>query len=344
MGTATKRALIHDPYWDSLGGGERYTCTFVELLLEQNWEVDIYWNKDVSTEVKERFGIDISKAHYCHELITNNYDLVFWMSDGSLPISKAKKTIIHLQQPYRHIGGKSIKNLIKSRFYTFVANSKFTKKFVDREFMINSKVIYPPVQTEEFKPGQKFKQILYVARFSNLTQQKGHSILIESFKKISSQIPDWKFVLAGNTNVGTTPSDIENLKTLATGFNIEFVLNPNLKDLRTLNSKSSIFWSASGYGVDENSDPEKVEHFGMTVVEAMSAGAVPIITKLGGHREIISSGEDGYLWDTLEELEKVTIELAKDGKKTAYMSKFAQNKSKMFSIGRFKNDFIQLIK
>ena len=31
-------------------------------------------------------------------------------------------------------------------------------------------------------------------------------------------------------------------------------------------------------------------------------------------------------------------------KKTAYMSNFAQNKSKMFIIIRFKNDFIQLIK
>ncbi|MEK7504081.1 MAG: glycosyltransferase family 4 protein [Patescibacteria group bacterium] len=344
MGTAAKRALIHDPYWESLGGGERYTCTFVELLLEQNWEVDIYWHRDVSKDIMERFGIDISKAHYCHELITNNYDLVFWLSDGSLPVSKAKKTIIHLQQPFHQVGGKNIKNLIKSRFYTFVANSKFTKSFVDREFMINSKVIYPPVQTEEFKPGPKFKQILYVARFSNLTQLKGHSILIESFKRISNQIPDWKFVLAGNTNVGTAPSDIEKLKDMAIGSNIEFVLNPNLKDLRMLNSKSSIFWSASGFGVDEEINPEKVEHFGITVVEAMSAGAVPIITNMGGYREIVTNGEDGYLWDTSDQLEKITVELARDTKKTAYMSNFAQNKSKMFSIGRFKNDFIQLIK
>ena len=93
MGTAAKRALIHDPYCESLGGGERYTCTFVELLLEQNWEVDIYWHRDVSKDIMERFGIDISKAHYCHELITNNYDLVFWLSDGSLPVSKAKKQL-----------------------------------------------------------------------------------------------------------------------------------------------------------------------------------------------------------------------------------------------------------
>ncbi len=344
MGTATKRALIHDPYWDSLGGGERYTCTFVELLLEQNWEVDIYWNKDVSIGVKERFGIDISKAKYCSELATEKYDLVFWLSDGSLPVSKAKKTIIHLQQPFHSVGGKNIKNLIKSRFYTFVVNSKFTKRFVDREFMINSKVVYPPVQTEEFKPGPKFKQILYVARFSNLTQQKGHGVLIESFKRISARIPDWKLILAGNTNIGTAPDDIEKLKAMTVDSNIDLILNPSLTELRKLYSKASIFWSASGYGVDENSDPEKVEHFGMTVVEAMSAGAVPIITKLGGHKEIVSSGEDGYLWDSLEELESITIDLAKDSKKIAYVSKFAQNKSKMFSVDRFKNDFSQLIK
>lgn len=344
MGTATKRALIHDPYWDSLGGGERYTSTFIELLLEQKWDVDICWNKDVSSEVKERFGIDISQAKYCSELATEKYDLVFWLSDGSLPLSKAKKTIVHLQYPFHNNGGRHLKNLIKSRFYTFIANSQFTKKFVDKEFLINSRVVYPPVQIEEFKPGSKFKQILYVARFSNLTQLKGHAVLIESFKKINSQIPSWKFVLAGNTNVGIAPEDLEKLKSLASGANIEFVFNPNLKDLKMLNSKSSIFWSASGYGVDENKNPEKVEHFGITLVEAMAAGAVPIVTNLGGYREIVNNGEDGYLWNALDELEKITVELANDSKKTAYMSKFAQNKSKMFSVDRFKNDFIQLIK
>jgi hypothetical protein len=58
-------------------------------------------------------------------------------------------------------------------------------------------------------------------------------------------------------------------------------------------------WHATGYGFDAEQYPAKQEHFGMTTVEAMSAGAVPVVLNTGGQREIVTHGDDGFLWGEL---------------------------------------------
>jgi len=343
MGSTNHKALIYDPYWDSMGGGEKYMASIAKVLLESGWSVDISWPHNISAIILKCFGIDLAKCNFVGQFLTQSYDLVFWNSDGSLPVSLAKHTFINMQYPHHGVSGHNFKNFIKSRFYTFLANSEFSKSVIDREYWIKSKVLYPPIRIQDFTPGPKFKQILYVGRFSNLTQSKGHAVLIESFKKISTQIPEWKLILVGNTNVGTTDENLDKLKKLASGLPVEFIINPDLNHLKMIYSRASIFWSASGMGEDELLKPEKVEHFGMTVVEAMSAGAVPVISNLGGHKEIISSADEGYLWNTPTELCKITLDLISNPKKIDYMSKFSQNRSKIFSEDKFRETLSDLM-
>lgn len=335
---AGRRAGIYNPYWDSLGGGERYTAAFVKLLLDHGWQVDIQWPNNISSEIKDRFGIDISSANFVSGLRSSIYDLVFWLSDGSLPTSFAKKTIVHFQMPFRDIGDKSILNFIKTRFYKFVSNSGFTKKAVDKEFGINSIVIYPPIDTSLFRPGKKENVILYIGRFSNLTQRKGHDQLIKSFKKL--KLTNWKLILAGGMGVGSTDKDVQTLQKLAGGSNVEFVINPTFFQIQDLCAKGKIFWSASGYGTDT---PIQTEHFGITVVEAMSAGAVPVITNLGGHKEIVDHSQNGYLWDTPSQLEKLTLELTTNDLQLTTLSQAAMAKSKIFDISEFNKKFLKMI-
>jgi glycosyltransferase involved in cell wall biosynthesis len=54
------------------------------------------------------------------------------------------------------------------------------------------------------------------------------------------------------------------------------------------------------------------EHFGITTVEAMAAGAVPIVHGSGGQTEIVRRGVDGHLWSTVPELVARTVEVAGD--------------------------------
>ena len=75
---------------------------------------------------------------------------------------------------------------------------------------------------------------------------------------------------------------------------------------------SSVFWSATGLGEDERTAPWTFEHFGMTTVEAMAAGCVPVVIDKAGQREIVRDGQDGYRWTDVDQLEARTLELAAD--------------------------------
>lgn len=342
-----QKALIVNPFWDTFGGGERYTATFVKMLLDQGWSVDVLWHDNLSQPLLDHFGVDIATANWINQtyfqLSTFNYQLLYWLSDGSLPTSFAKKTIIHLQFPFTNIGGRRLANFIKSRFYTFMVNSNFTKSFIDSEYGVNSVVVHPPVDTGLFTPGKKTKTILYVGRFSSLTQKKGHDILIEAFAKLSPQLPHWKLILAGGTAVGTDPKDFEKLQSSAKNLRIEIISNPSLEKIRKLYSQAKIFWSASGFGANETSDPLHVEHFGISLVEAMAAGCVPIATDLGGHKEIITHGVDGFTWTTVKELIDYTSQVVANPQLCTQISQSAIFKSKMFNTQAFYEKALALV-
>ena len=60
-----------------------------------------------------------------------------------------------------------------------------------------------------------------------------------------------------------------------------------LKDILNEYKLAKIYWHASGFGEDLETHPEKAEHFGITTVEAMINGLVPIVIDAGGQKEIV---------------------------------------------------------
>jgi glycosyltransferase involved in cell wall biosynthesis len=221
------------------------------------------------------------------------------------------------------------------RINKVVCNSFFTKKIIDKEYGVNSLVIYPPVNTKSLKPKRKDNLILYVGRFSQILQSKNQDILIKIFKKMyDSTFKDWKLVLAGGVEVGVG-NYIDKLKKLVANYPVEIFESPSHQDLLDLYGKAKIFWSAAGYGVNENKYPEKVEHFGITVVEAMAAGAVPVVYNAGGYKEIVEDGKNGYLWDNTNTLMRKTKEIIKTRMK---FSTNAIETSKKYSLEEFEKN------
>ena len=102
-----------------------------------------------------------------------------------------------------------------------------------------------------------------------------------------------------------------------------------------LYNKSSIYWHATGFGEDIARHPEKTEHFGISVVEAMSTGCVPVVFHAGGLSEILATDKFGFTWKTIDELISKTQNLIKNKQLFESFSKKAELRSVDFSEDNF---------
>lgn len=352
---------IYDPYLDDLGGGEKYMMTIAECL-SKNHDVSVFWdNKQDLDGLLQRFSLDLSKVSLKKNIFstkvgfrekileTKNYDVIIFLSDGSIPFSFSRKLFIHLQQPVEGSSLLSIKNKIKLARVTGVFyNSEFTKSFNEKKLPpIKSTVIYPPVYLMP-KDLKKENIIIHVGRFRvknvGVEDFKKQNIMVDIFKKMVDQKlnKDWKFVIAASVKKDDEEK-FEILKNSAKGYPIEFLINKSNDNLWDIYSKAKIYWHASGYGEDLDTHPEYAEHFGISTVEAMGAGAVPVVINAGGQTEIIKDGENGYLWNTLDDLQKMTIKLMDDSKLLQKMSEKARIRAKDFSKEKFYQAVNQLI-
>lgn len=353
-----KKAAIFDPYLDTIGGGEVYSASVTKCLLESGFLVDIFWKeKDITEKINKYLGIDITKARintYGYKLyskkgnffqkirFSKNYDLVFFLSDGSIPILFSKKNILHFQIPFTDINGDSLVNRLKLRnIHHIICNSNFTKEVIDREFIVSSEVIYPPVniKTTSIK---KYNIILSVGRFTKTLHRKRQDILVSAFKQLVDQgLKDWKLKLIGSSKEGK--EIVSKLMGQAKGYPIEIIVDVEHGRLEKEYASAAIFWHAAGYGIDEKKNPQLVEHFGIATAEAMSAGCVPIVINKGGQPEIVKTGENGYLWDSTDSLKKITLQLIRSPDKMKKLSKEAEKASNKFSKERFCSDLSTLI-
>ncbi len=316
-------------------------------LKKDGWEVELQWkDPKILKWLEERLGLDLSDIKVVDDISRGaGYDLIFWLSDGSVPALFANKNLIHFQTPFQRVHGKNILNRLKFlKVHKVICNSNFTKKVIDREFGIKSTVLYPPVSTEEFKPGKKENIILSVGRFSQLQQAKRQDVLVSEFKKMCDKgLKGWKLVLIGGSDVGGREY-VEQLKKEAHRYPVQILEGLPFSEVKKYYAKSKIFWSASGFNIDSEKTPYKVEHFGITVVEAMAAAVVPVVVKNGGHKEIIKDKTNGFLWDTTQELQEITLNLIEDEKLRVKVSMECQDSSDNFSQKRFESNFLQLIK
>jgi len=353
-----KKALIFDPYLDTLGGGERYVLSLALGLLKNNYSVNLAWptRKELS-EAEKRFGMDFSgitvdenayalcsqKSAYTERLkFTKEYDLIFWVSDGSLPFLFSKNNLIHLQVPFKKFGSNVVINNIKTIFVNkFVYNSEFTKNVLEKQLPSSkSFVLYPPIDVDSFRAGKKENIILSVGRFDSPLHSKRQDVLIDAFKILSGKVKNYQLILAGGL-LGDQ-SLMKGLKKSSEGLKVEYVINPNFDTLKSLYSRSRFFWHAAGYEIDENRNPEKVEHFGMTTVEAMASGAIPLVIRKGGQKEIITD-DTGVLCDSPEQIAGETLNLINHPSVLKQMANSAVKRSKIFSLNNFENKIKSLI-
>lgn len=317
------RIGLYDPYLDTLGGGERYILT-AAACLAQKYDVRIFWDDNSCLDKAEKkFNLDLSKVKTEKNVFTTNnsflqrlsvtmkYDLVIFMSDGSIPFLFSKKNILLFQFPVNWIDGQSpVTKLKLKRIEKIICYTDFVKRYLDKTFTVSSTVIYPPV--DQIKGDKKENIILSVGRFTKAMNAKKQEVLVNTFKRMCDQgLKEWKLVLAGSY----LPEDkdfLKEIEKLSQGYPIKIAANAPYETLTNYYKKSKIYWHAAGFGEDLVKHPERAEHFGITTVESMAAGCIPIVINSGGQKEIVTNKKSGFLWDTLDELESRTVQIISD--------------------------------
>ena len=134
--------------------------------------------------------------------------------------------------------------------------------------------------------------------------------MIEAFKQLHARCPGVTLHLAGS--LSAEPRHMayyEQLVEQAAGWPVQFHVNASQETIAALYADSSIYWHAAGVDVDELLEPHRCEHFGISVVEAMSAGCVPLVFKLGGPASTVQHQVSGYVYASQDELVGLTAQV-----------------------------------
>ena len=192
----------------------------------------------------------------------------------------------------------------------YLANSEFTAGWIERLWDAPTDVLYPPVRPS-VRPGVKEPLILVLGRFFD--PKFGHSKkqheLLETFRGLhrAGRLPGWRMAIVGGCDAANRDYALA-VRRAARGLPVDVHVNAPGALVEELLASASIYWHGAGLGEDPQRHPNRFEHFGISVVEAMAAGAVPLVFGAAGPAEIVRDGVDGRHWRTLDQLADQTVD------------------------------------
>ncbi|MDT4891906.1 MAG: hypothetical protein QOE97_941 [Pseudonocardiales bacterium] len=228
-----------------------------------------------------------------------------------------------------------------------LANSRFTRGWIRRFWRREAEVLYPPIQVERFHPAaERSPSIVVAGRF--FAPRHGHSKRQLEQVQTFARMVDAGLLLGWTLHVigGCEPSQrayVDKVRAAGFGYRVELHVNAPRQELEDIMSTASVVWSATGFGEDETDAPWASEHFGMTTVEAMAAGCVPVVIDRAGQREIVRQGMDGFRWTTLRELAERTVQIVLDDRLRARMSASSVARAQLYSDAAFARRLDDLV-
>ena len=371
-----KKVCVYTPYDLVPGGGERYLLTAAEYFLNQKYRVflaldEIYsrlrlkqMERDLGLSLE---GLNITAYNTYKNETKADFDIFMAMGNSIVPpvLPLGSYNIYICQFPFPQEEswieenaanlGKYDKVIVYSNF---VLNNykKLSKKYGLPDIPIE--VVYPPcgdanVNANANSANRKDKIIiLTVGRFFTEGHCKRQDFLIESFIEMTDKysLEDVELHIAGSIHPTKDGRDFfASLQKMAGGRkNIFLYGNIEAPALQELYERADIYWHAAGINVNPAEHPEMLEHFGITIVEAMSSGCIPVAINKGGPAEIVRDGIDGYCFNSKDELIKHTVKLIsllkdKSGNETIYLINHAIERSLDFTKDKFYERLAQII-
>jgi glycosyltransferase involved in cell wall biosynthesis len=216
-----------------------------------------------------------------------------------------------------------------------LTNSEFSRRAIFKTFGIDSVVLHPPVDVDAFRKASLTAEtredaILVISR-------------IHPSKKIENAIRLAK--LLKQSKVGNHMNIVGNISPGGTGYYnylrqlikhydledfVRFEVNARFDKLLSLMCRSKVYVH-----------PMPGEPFGISTVEAMSAGIIPVVPDIGGHTEFVPAK---YQFHTLGRgVEAVAAALEAPASERIRISQFTQKYSVANYVKKFQEIVAQVI-
>lgn len=155
---------------------------------------------------------------------------------------------------------------------------------------------------------------------SRLAREKCIDKMLDIWKNLSDNLSDWKFVIVGD---GSERTKLEFMVCNNKIPRVEFV---GFTDPNFYYQKAKIFWMTSKY-----------EGWGMTLIEAMQRGCVPVVFHtFSSVNDIIHSGYNGFLIRPFDmnDFQSKTLELANNERMRICMAENSIQSVQKFSVDK----------
>lgn len=358
---------IYSPWFDKFAGGSEAVSAYIAQYFEVNYpfaEVTIlcddYYGKIIDkpaelNEINIKYGTNLNKTklifknhnfysffmyrYYINMLKTSmNYDLFVNCHTCANP-SNAAINIHYIHFPAKKevtLSDFMFKTYVKS-IDSYIANSPYSAFWANKMLGVEEiSIVEPPIlMTPIVENLAKKNIILTIGRFS---KEKNLETLIKTFTQNFSFWNDWEYCIIGALDPKNT-GYYDYIKSQTVGFPIRLLTNVDKIELMEYMQLSKIYWHGAGYGIDLTNFPSDAEHFGMTVVEAMSAGCIPIVFEVGGPADIINDNVCGFTWDSPEKLGQLTEYLITDTNLFKSLSKKSYLAAMNYSVDNFMEKF-----
>ena len=214
-----------------------------------------------------------------------------------------------------------------------IAVSSLTQNYLKQNHSIDSTVILNPINVHLFKQKKHSDSSFILLAAGRLVEWKGHHFAIKAMPLIKKKIPNAKLVIVGEGEFEKALK--EEAKKLNLNGSIEFAGKLPKEKVRNFLSQADVFLQPS----------IAMEAMPLSLLEAQGAGMACIASNLGGNKEIISNGVNGFLVAPQNEkaiAEKV-IQLHSDKKLKKRLETNARNNAlKKFDLEKNIQKFIEL--
>ena len=130
------------------------------------------------------------------------------------------------------------------------------------------------------------RTMIFIGRWSG---NKRVPALIDLIAALQRENPAWRLIVAGVPDVETVESLQAHARAQGVAERVDVHLKPADAELRALVGQSSYIASASSY-----------EGFGLTIVEGMSAGLLPVVSPLAPFTKLVDALGDGVVIDVAD--------------------------------------------